>query len=1098
MIKPVEFEIVMHDKTKEGADSAGSNVDALSAKINEQKQLINSLEQEIQRMQAIMEKGSSVTYTEDIAVIENLKKKIKELQATLVELENQKERGATTPVIPPTMGSQVQGAIKNASALQFSVQQIARELPSIAMGPQMFFLAISNNLPIFTDNLRVAREEYASLLAQGKKGTPVWKQVLGSMLSWQTAMVVGITLLVVYGKEIMNFVTGLFHVKTALEEATEARMKMNEIERESESVAVKTAASLNASLAALKYFNGSRADEIKLIKQLNEKYSSSFGEYDTLAKWYDTLTAKSAKYIEMLFNEQKAQTLISEAVKVDAQIKDIKTKGPESYRPWFFAGGKLDKFVTGNTLNSTSSDPAKDNYGKALKELNEKKQFLLDDAEELNMRADKILRDEFTPEKKKPDGSKSKQELSDRIADASVKAQQKIDAMVIAAMKEGADKRKEEAKTELNDELSRINQEQRDRLQALEEAKKAGLKVTPGQIGTVKTQSDMQRTQATGVYTAKVSLIDEEVAKREREIWDQVNVDFKSGLDQRLYDIDKYYNDLVEKAEGNQELINQINSNRQSAKTVETDKSSLDTLDFEEEIETQRLAIRTNGLRMDEYIEKQRNAIILQYAKKRIAILENMKDEGSVKELALLKNTVSGIEGNKTKSLKGIVDNKAIELLTKNYIKLGDSEDVAKEKAEKYAAGFTQKMQIASEVTGSLRGALGGVNEDLDKALGAVDSIASGFASGGVLGGLVAASGVIMNLFSSSSDKMKQLEEQHSAYMENMNSLIEKQIELLDRLGGTDFSANIVKTSEDIQKQIKSSYDMLLSSFKNDPAKLPKIDNTFKNFSKEMKELGLNSNNWYSMTADQWIKLKEIPGLYARLPENTRKFIDEMSESQDALDEFKASVQDTILGFDFTDITSMIVDSVTDPSIDDALVTLADNVDGTIADIVKNMLTRNLLTKQIQVLMDSLISSMTETDAAGNITGYNLKEDAALAFTKGVTELGAGYEAAYNLLKAQFKAIGIDFDATTDVSQSAQSGTIRNITEETGTKLEGTMSALQNRTAGIDDKMGDISRSITLALTPLNQIAENTVSCKKLDQMAEDLASIKRDGLTVK
>lgn len=35
-----------------------------------------------------------------------------------------------------------------------SIQQIAREMPSLAMGPQMFFLAISNNLPIFADEVK--------------------------------------------------------------------------------------------------------------------------------------------------------------------------------------------------------------------------------------------------------------------------------------------------------------------------------------------------------------------------------------------------------------------------------------------------------------------------------------------------------------------------------------------------------------------------------------------------------------------------------------------------------------------------------------------------------------------------------------------------------------------------------------------------------------------------------------------------------------------------------------------------------------------------------------------------------------------------------
>ncbi len=58
------------------------------------------------------------------------------------------------------------------------MQQIARELPALAMGPQMFFLAISNNIPMFTDALASARKEYEALTAAGKKATPVWKQVL--------------------------------------------------------------------------------------------------------------------------------------------------------------------------------------------------------------------------------------------------------------------------------------------------------------------------------------------------------------------------------------------------------------------------------------------------------------------------------------------------------------------------------------------------------------------------------------------------------------------------------------------------------------------------------------------------------------------------------------------------------------------------------------------------------------------------------------------------------------------------------------------------------------------------------------------------------
>lgn len=96
------------------------------------------------------------------------------------------------------------------SPLQFQVQQVARELPSLTMSLQQFFLAISNNLPMLIDEVHRARIANEALLASGQKGVPVWKQLLKSIVSWQTALVVGITLVTAYGKEIGNFFSQLF------------------------------------------------------------------------------------------------------------------------------------------------------------------------------------------------------------------------------------------------------------------------------------------------------------------------------------------------------------------------------------------------------------------------------------------------------------------------------------------------------------------------------------------------------------------------------------------------------------------------------------------------------------------------------------------------------------------------------------------------------------------------------------------------------------------------------------------------------------------------------------------------------------------------
>lgn len=99
------------------------------------------------------------------------------------------------------------------NGLNASVQQVARELPSLAVGWNAFFLAISNNLPIMADEIKRARDEFKALQESGQKGVPVWKQLTKSILNWQTALAVGITLLSVYGKDIMNWIENLFKAK---------------------------------------------------------------------------------------------------------------------------------------------------------------------------------------------------------------------------------------------------------------------------------------------------------------------------------------------------------------------------------------------------------------------------------------------------------------------------------------------------------------------------------------------------------------------------------------------------------------------------------------------------------------------------------------------------------------------------------------------------------------------------------------------------------------------------------------------------------------------------------------------------------------------
>ena len=104
------------------------------------------------------------------------------------------------------------------NGLNVQIQQVARELPSLAIGANTFFLAISNNLPMLVDELQKARKEFKTLKAEGKAATPVWKQFASSLFSWQTALVAGITIFSVYGKEIFSWAGSLFTAKKTLSE----------------------------------------------------------------------------------------------------------------------------------------------------------------------------------------------------------------------------------------------------------------------------------------------------------------------------------------------------------------------------------------------------------------------------------------------------------------------------------------------------------------------------------------------------------------------------------------------------------------------------------------------------------------------------------------------------------------------------------------------------------------------------------------------------------------------------------------------------------------------------------------------------------------
>lgn len=174
------------------------------------------------------------------------------------------------------------------NGLSMSVQQVARELPSLTMGANMFFLAISNNLPVLADNIRTARVEYDLLKKSGQTAIPVWKQVLTSIVSWQTALVVGITLLSVYGKDIINWVQGLLG-------ADQTQRRLNDSMTDFNAILATERQHLRTLFSALEKTTAGTEGYRKAINEINTAYG---------------------KYLPNLLSEKSSLNEISEAYRL--------------------------------------------------------------------------------------------------------------------------------------------------------------------------------------------------------------------------------------------------------------------------------------------------------------------------------------------------------------------------------------------------------------------------------------------------------------------------------------------------------------------------------------------------------------------------------------------------------------------------------------------------------------------------------------------------------------------------------------------------------------------------------------------------------------
>ena len=304
-MKPVEIEFLVKNNTRQGLSGVSGGIDAVDKDAAQARGRIQALKDEIVRLQKVIAQTPEMDQTENIRQIEALQRQLQALQAAT-------KRTDLVPASAPA-------AVRTYNGLNMSIQQLARELPVLSMGPQMFFMAISNNLPIFTDELARARKEYEAMIASGQKGVPVWRQVLSSLLSWQTALAVGITLTVAYGKEIGNWVTNLFRGKKALDTARMATERFQNTMLEGARNAQQEVVKLNLLYRAATDNARATDDRREAVRKLKEEFSGYFknlsDEQIMLGQANDTYK----ELIKNIYKYAKAQAAFKSLVDIEQQ-----------------------------------------------------------------------------------------------------------------------------------------------------------------------------------------------------------------------------------------------------------------------------------------------------------------------------------------------------------------------------------------------------------------------------------------------------------------------------------------------------------------------------------------------------------------------------------------------------------------------------------------------------------------------------------------------------------------------------------------------------------------------------------------------------------
>lgn len=756
---------------------------------------------------------------------------------------------------------------------------------------------------------------------------------------------------------------------------------------------------------------------------------------------------------------------------------------------------------------------------------------------------DAIVNDyeERTKKKEKKDGGKT--DKANDLAAAELRARQKIDETMIAIMAEGAEKKRAQAALDFEREKERIKKEESERLAIYESLKKAGVKVDENQPQIIRRQAGSQRVLAGVVYDEKINKINEDENKGKLESFENLLKPYRDFAKQRL-DIEKQYNDDIaklkkekENAEGDagkEKLISDaiVVAEEEKANAL----ADLDKVFAEKDVNFQVFMNRLGEMSLEQL------QAALAKAEKALndSTLKNGKDSAK-----------TAVASAKVKALKDEIayvkaenESKAPDDLTK-WKKTSDSVKKCKGQIDAMISsmdGLDESTKAALQAASNVAdGAIGMIDGIKTLSVAAGESISAVEKASVILAIVGAAIQIMTAIFNMGGQAEKRHQEAlaevaaNKLAMQREYNLLLLQQNLLMKEATTIFgdkeiakAANAVKVYRDAIEQYKETLIGTAPKIKFSLDVKGSID-TYKR-QKEAYEKGIGALNDVTVKTGHkktglfgWGKGKDIySGVLDVYPDlidaenklnleraktiiNTQTMSDEskallqnLIDLQEQADEAQESLRD-YLQDTFGGLGDGILDSITEAirSGNDAWDSFGDKGAEVLESLGRQIMYSLFFADKFAKLQKDL-----EKIYGSDKSEEEIARDAMNLVGDFYDNIGKDMDAAEEFAKNwQEEAAKRGFDLwrpEDSASQSGRAGEFTTISQEQGTKLEGLFTAVQMHVSKIDDTVESIYLAMYEAFDVLLQIAENTAYCKHLEQMADDIASLKRDGFKMK